>query len=93
MRWKICGVLALSLSLGLSACQALEAGLVREETWQRVVLEDGEEAAEETAGANESGEEAAEKLPNLAISMTASCGRRPGRSAGPILRRGITAGR
>ena len=58
MRWKICGVLALSLSLGLSACQALEAGLVREETWQRVVLEDGEEAAEETAGANESGEEA-----------------------------------
>ena len=58
MRWKICGVLALSLSLGLSACQALEAGLVREETWQRVVLEDGEEAAEETAGADESGEEA-----------------------------------
>ena len=58
MRWKICGVLALSLSLGLSACQALEAGLVREETWQRVVLEDGEEAAEETAGADEYGEEA-----------------------------------
>ena len=58
MRWKMCGVLALSLSLGLSACQALEAGLVREETWQRVVLEDGEEAAEETAGADESGEEA-----------------------------------
>ena len=58
MRWKICGVLALSLSLGLSACQALEAGVVREETWQRVVLEDGEEAAEETAGADESGVEA-----------------------------------